>query len=152
MTDAELNKRVARWCGWHQLGAYTWRCGDIERADPPNFATDLNACAKFEALLEGWPWQEYTESLWSGLSRSGKYSELWQRERQDSERLQDAIYFTFATAPPRARCEALVAMIGGADSQAHRPCVGGQVWDGDELLTCSRCKGAGCGVGASDAD
>jgi hypothetical protein len=161
MTDAELTLRVTRWCERMPSEPPTWKPGDtlqyarsklgfwglgftgieqVEWCPIYHFAEDLNAWPAVHALLEERNIAEkYEDALISVIEEHNAGEDVSDEERHGIS------LFDGATAPPRARCKALVRMAGGPDTQAHRPCVGGEIWDGNDLLTCGRCDGDGCG-------
>jgi hypothetical protein len=122
-----INEQIAEWCGWIQLGAYSWRLGDNVRASPPAYSTDLNACAEFEALLEAHHAHIEYDLL---LCRVVK-GDLRETQRGYARKLR--IRCTNATAPQR--CAALLAAV--AALQALRLNVQGVLAD----LPDARAKG-----------
>ena len=129
MPDTELPLRVTRWCepeptpdevarflasrivqlteGWafwivSQLGVA------LGHPRPRyNFATDRNACALFEALVEGREvWSQYVDDMLFVLGL---------RHEPGSVPITPFEAWALYRAPPRARCLALVAMVGGDD-------------------------------------
>lgn len=165
MTDIELTEFVTRWCEekppvgkaeWNIVGAGCSRDSPkgfwkLKRNAPGaegrpkwvpayDFATSRDACALFEALLEERNVAEkYEDALISVIEEHNAGEDVSEEERQGIS------LFDGVTATAHDRCKALARMAGGGDAQTRRPCVGGQVWNGDELLTCSRCGGGGCG-------
>lgn len=131
MTDAELTLLVTRWCeekpteSPKQGAIYPqnfWRFHEwLHRQQNVwvptyNFAADLNACAKFEALVEERQvWRRYIEELWVLVSAGERYLKRWCQQKDNTDARVDAQHFAFATATPQQRCEALVAMVGGGD-------------------------------------
>ena len=161
-TDAERTLRITEWCEEKPTeppreGAIYpqqfWRWvewGPRLRGQPPearihdvwipryDFARDLNAWPAVHALLvEREQCDDYLDALFKVM------------EVRYSSNPMDYVKAAWL-ATPQDRSKALGAMIG----QEHRACVGGEVWDGNELLirsrTCPRCDGAGCEIGASD--
>ena len=93
MPNLRSNEKITEWCepkpprtgerGQHSpLGFWVWIVGTgrVEFGKPGgywdlryDFLTDLNACAKFEALLnERGKWQEYMEALLGHLDTEGE--------------------------------------------------------------------------------
>ena len=132
MTDTELTLFATEWCekepptGRDEWDAATAGCSmksekkfwKLRRMGPGtpgpprwepayNFATDLNACALFEALVEGREvWSQYVDDMLFVLGL---------RHEPGSVPITPFEAWALYRAPPRARCKALIAMAGGDD-------------------------------------
>ncbi len=132
MTDTELTLRVTEWCeplesspepvpGWQTIGPTTfrvwhsprkfWRWDTIGKCWLPafDFATDRNACALFEALVEErGKWLVYQQHLEDVAYES-------RRELTEHNTAPSWVVGAMIRAPAKQRCLALVRLVGGED-------------------------------------
>ena len=131
MPDADINVQVATWCEEkpgadyfqadvikHQISEHGfWAVGWAEPLDEGSleavwlpahdFATDLNACALFEALVEErGKWEQYVDDMLFVLGL---------RHEPGSVPITPFEAWALYRSPAQARCKALVAMAGGDD-------------------------------------
>lgn len=103
MTDQEINKAIAEWCGWkiHPRETGLWlKDGRGVSRRLPNYTEDLNACHEAISKLTTWDEQKayINELKWLALSEDFILAEeaLWK----------------LMSATARQRCEALLRTIG----------------------------------------
>ncbi len=88
-------------------GFWCWSEAECKWIPTHDFATDFSACALFEALVEGREvWSQYVDDMLFVLGL---------RHEPGSVPITPFEAWALYRAPPRARCLALVAMVGGDD-------------------------------------
>ncbi len=90
-------------------GLFGWGWNSDEEScwsDAPRYATDLNACAKFQERLDLEEWKVYTKAL---LDITGD------SQRSPCEPFRLGHVWGVIAATPQDRSKALVAMAGGDD-------------------------------------